>query len=58
MADLAKAAIDTWDSLEQDAGTELRWMTGLLNFGDKDFGGDSPEGKCLPIFALVPAPQL
>ncbi|CAI4214327.1 unnamed protein product [Parascedosporium putredinis] len=58
MADLAKAAIDTWDSLEQDAGTELRWMTGLLNFGDKDFGGDSPEGKCYYKFSPSPQPPI
>ena len=45
MADLAKEALSLWDALEKDAGTSLRWMSGLLNFGDKDFGGDSPEGS-------------
>jgi len=44
MAKLAKEAMGLWDALEKDAGTSLRWMSGLLNFGDKDFGGDTPEG--------------
>ena len=44
MAVLAKGAMDDWDNLEKDAGTSLRWMTGLLNFGDPTYGGDSPEG--------------
>ncbi|OJD38024.1 amine oxidase (flavin-containing) [Diplodia corticola] len=33
MANLAKKAMDLWDDLEKDAGTSLRWMSGLLNFG-------------------------
>ena len=44
MADLAFASMDAWKDLESDAGTSLRAMTGLLNFGDKNYGGDSPEG--------------
>lgn len=44
MADLAKEALALWDDLERDSGTPLRWMSGLLNFGDKDYGGDTPEG--------------
>ncbi|KAH7162036.1 hypothetical protein B0J13DRAFT_490543 [Dactylonectria estremocensis] len=44
MADLAKKAMGLWDALEKDAGVSLRWMSGLLNFGDKDIGHDSPEG--------------
>ncbi|KAK3294312.1 uncharacterized protein B0H64DRAFT_400365 [Chaetomium fimeti] len=44
MADLAKEALGLWDDLEKDSGTSLRWMSGLLNFGDKNFGGDTPEG--------------
>ena len=44
MADLAKEAMGLWDALEKDAGASLRWMTGLLNFGDKNYGGDTPEG--------------
>ncbi|KKY38290.1 putative fad dependent oxidoreductase [Diaporthe ampelina] len=44
MADLAKKAIDLWDDLEKDSGTSLRWMSGLLNFGDPNFGGSTPEG--------------
>ncbi|KAL7910533.1 hypothetical protein GGI35DRAFT_449032 [Trichoderma velutinum] len=47
MADLAKESMALWDDLEKDAGTPLRWMSGLLNFGDKDYGGDSPEGTLL-----------
>ncbi|PNP59159.1 hypothetical protein THARTR1_01407 [Trichoderma harzianum] len=47
MADLAKEAMALWDDLEKDSGTPLRWMSGLLNFGDKDYGGDTPEGTLL-----------
>ncbi|KAK5996864.1 Putative bifunctional amine oxidase [Cladobotryum mycophilum] len=47
MADLAKEAMDLWDDLEKDAGTALRWMSGLLNFGDKDLGEHTPEGTLL-----------
>ncbi|KAF3929968.1 hypothetical protein AA313_de0206999 [Arthrobotrys entomopaga] len=47
MADLAKDAMEFWDALEKDAGTTLRWMSGLLNFGDKNYGGDTPEGTLL-----------
>lgn len=44
MADLAHKAMEIWDDLEKDAGVSLRSMSGLLNFGDKDYGGDTPEG--------------
>ncbi|KAK2596406.1 hypothetical protein N8I77_013297 [Diaporthe amygdali] len=44
MADLAKEALSLWDDLEKDSGTSLRWMSGLLNFGDPNFGGSTPEG--------------
>ncbi|KAK6357701.1 hypothetical protein TWF718_002010 [Orbilia javanica] len=47
MADLAKEAMGLWDDLERDSGTSLRWMSGLLNFGDKDYGGNTPEGTLL-----------
>lgn len=48
MADLAKEALGLWDDLEKDSSTSLRWMNGLLNFGDKDMGSDTPEGgSCL-----------
>ncbi|KAF4445651.1 hypothetical protein F53441_10633, partial [Fusarium austroafricanum] len=43
MAELAIKAMKHWDALEKDAGVSLRWMGGLLNFGDKDMGGDTPE---------------
>uniref|UniRef100_A0A0D2YB58 FAD dependent oxidoreductase domain-containing protein n=1 Tax=Fusarium oxysporum (strain Fo5176) TaxID=660025 RepID=A0A0D2YB58_FUSOF len=43
MAKLAIEAMKHWDALEKDAGVSLRWMGGLLNFGDKDMGGDTPE---------------
>lgn len=45
MADLAKQAMDFWDNLEKDSGISLRWMTRLLNFGDKNYGENTPEGK-------------
>lgn len=45
MATLAYKSMAIWDELERDAGVSLRSMTGLLNFGDKNFGEDSPEGK-------------
>ena len=47
MAELATKAMKHWDALEKDAGVSLRWMGGLLNFGDKDMGDDTPEGKAL-----------
>ncbi|OTA99142.1 hypothetical protein M426DRAFT_68352 [Hypoxylon sp. CI-4A] len=47
MADLAKESLGLWDALEKDAGTSLRLMSGLLNFGDGDYGGDTPEGTLL-----------
>lgn len=47
MADLAKEAMSLWDDLEKDSGTSLRWMSGLLNFGDPNFGGSTPEGKLI-----------
>ncbi|KAI1088079.1 hypothetical protein F5B19DRAFT_29487 [Rostrohypoxylon terebratum] len=47
MADLAVEAMAFWDSLEKDSGTSLRLMSGLLNFGDKNYGGDTPEGTLL-----------
>ncbi|KAK4640498.1 hypothetical protein QC761_602240 [Podospora bellae-mahoneyi] len=47
MAELAKDAMKLWDKLESDSGSSLRWMSGLLNFGDKKFRGDSPEGTLI-----------
>lgn len=53
MADLAKDAMKLWDKLEKDSGSSLRWMSGLLNFGDKNFGGDSLEGTLMgPVLNL------
>ncbi|EHK19952.1 uncharacterized protein TRIVIDRAFT_193320 [Trichoderma virens Gv29-8] len=53
MADLAVEAMGYWDDLERDAGVSLRWMSGLLNFGDRDVGKDTPEGTLLgPIVHL------
>ena len=37
MADLAKQSLDIWDELEKDAGTSLRLMSGLLNFGGSEW---------------------
>jgi sarcosine oxidase/L-pipecolate oxidase len=55
MAKLAIEAMKHWDALEKDAGVSLRWMGGLLNFGDKDMGGDTPEGtiSCLLKFPFA-----
>lgn len=50
MAELATHAMKHWDALEKDAGVSLRWMGGLLNFGDKDMGSDTPEGKRSVLF--------
>lgn len=44
MADLAFKAMSLWDNLEKEAGEKLRLMTGLLNFGDPDYGAGGPEG--------------
>jgi sarcosine oxidase/L-pipecolate oxidase len=54
MAELATHAMKHWDALEKDAGVSLRWMGGLLNFGDKDMGSDTPEGK-KPMFFVSSA---
>ncbi|GKU08081.1 sarcosine oxidase [Fusarium langsethiae] len=53
MAELATKAMKHWDTLEKDAGVSLRWMGGLLNFGDKDMGGDTPEGT-ISRFVWIP----
>lgn len=47
MADIAVQCMDMWDDLEKDAGTALRLMSGLLNFGDKDLGQGTPEGMLI-----------
>lgn len=47
MAELAIEAMKHWDALEKDAGVSLRWMSGLLNFGDKDMGEGTPEGTLM-----------
>jgi sarcosine oxidase / L-pipecolate oxidase len=44
MADMAVQCMDMWNDLEKDAGSTLRLMSGLLNFGDKDLGQGTPEG--------------
>lgn len=55
MADLAKQSLDIWDELERDAGDDnLRLMTGLLNFGDPQYGAGGPEGKLTPKRHLIP----
>ena len=58
MAELATKAMKHWDSLEKDAGVSLRWMGGLLNFGDKDMGDDTPEGKALVLSEFLFADEL
>ncbi|OCH90039.1 FAD/NAD(P)-binding domain-containing protein [Obba rivulosa] len=44
MATLAYQSMALWDDLETEAGTSLRLMTGLLNFGDPTYGAGGPEG--------------
>ncbi|MCJ1381524.1 hypothetical protein MMC17_004635 [Xylographa soralifera] len=44
MARLAHEAMGMWDALERDCGDSLRLMSGLLNFGDPDYGEGGPEG--------------
>lgn len=55
MADIAKKAMDLWDDLEKDSGTSLRWMSGLLNFGDPNFGGSTPEGELIQFKTMSAA---
>ena len=38
MATLAVQSMKVWDELEQVAGEPLRLMTGLMNFGDPNYG--------------------
>jgi sarcosine oxidase / L-pipecolate oxidase len=38
MATLAYQSMPVWDELEKEAGEPLRLMSGLLNFGDPDYG--------------------
>jgi sarcosine oxidase/L-pipecolate oxidase len=46
MADLAYESLGIWDELERDAGEgALRLMTGLLNFGNPEYGAGGPEGN-------------
>jgi sarcosine oxidase/L-pipecolate oxidase len=47
MMELAVQAMGLWDELERDAGDSMRWMSGLLNFGDPEFGEDTPEVEFL-----------
>lgn len=46
MADLAYASLGVWQDLERDAGQDLIWMTGLLNFGDPNYQS-GPEGNLM-----------
>ena len=46
MADLAYDSLALWRNLEKDAGQELIWMTGLLNFGDPNYTS-GPEGTLM-----------
>ncbi|EGC33823.1 hypothetical protein DICPUDRAFT_56257 [Dictyostelium purpureum] len=48
MADLAKETLGLWEELQQDSGEGmLVWMSGLLNFGDPNYGAGGPEGSTL-----------
>ncbi|EMD32512.1 hypothetical protein CERSUDRAFT_118551, partial [Gelatoporia subvermispora B] len=44
MATLAYQSMALWNDLEVQAGEPLRLMTGLLNFGDPNYGAGGPEG--------------
>nr|VFK21237.1 MAG: sarcosine oxidase, monomeric form [Candidatus Kentron sp. LPFa]VFK34658.1 MAG: sarcosine oxidase, monomeric form [Candidatus Kentron sp. LPFa] len=46
MADLAYKSMGVWRELEKDAGQELIWMSGLLNFGDPNYQS-GPEGNLM-----------
>ena len=46
MADLAYDSLTLWRNLQKDAGEELIWMTGLLNFGDPNYSS-GPEGNLM-----------
>lgn len=60
MADLAHTSLGLWDELERDAGdSSIRLMSGLLNFGDPNYGAGGPEGTnisnhCPPVQACLP----
>ncbi|KAI0076902.1 FAD/NAD(P)-binding domain-containing protein [Panus rudis PR-1116 ss-1] len=47
MATLAVQAMSLWDELEKEAGEPLRLMSGLLNFGDPQYGEGGPEGTLM-----------
>jgi sarcosine oxidase / L-pipecolate oxidase len=44
MATLAHQCMPLWNDLEADLETPLREMSGLLNFGDPEYGLGGPEG--------------
>lgn len=50
MADIAKASLQVWDDFEREAGVSMRWMTGLLNFGNPTYES-GPEGNLLDPIA-------
>lgn len=53
MATLAVQSMSIWDELEKEAGEPLRVMSGLLNFGDPEYG------VCRsPILLTLPRLQL
>jgi sarcosine oxidase/L-pipecolate oxidase len=45
MADFMYYAVSSWDALSKESGEgQLIWKTGLLNFGDPNYGEGGPEG--------------
>lgn len=54
MADLAYECMGLWDKLEKEAGEKLRWMTGLLNFGNPEYNEKGPEGNNVIANDLLP----
>jgi hypothetical protein len=47
MAKLAFQSLPVWDELEEEAGQKLRMMSGLLNFGDRNYGVRQFVPTCL-----------
>ncbi|MCJ1393281.1 hypothetical protein MMC18_006153 [Xylographa bjoerkii] len=57
MAQLAYDAMGMWDDLERDCGDSLRLMSGLLNFGDPDYGEGGPEGMFITLSSTLKGPK-
>ena len=56
MATLAYKSMAIWDELEKEAGEPLRMMSGLLNFGDPNYGVRLENCLCLRFMLLMSSP--